>query len=134
MDDPRITPEITQRCANRYTTNNGAIVAAQPHGAPSWFPCNDHPGIKSTYATTVTCDSPYTVVTNGVLVQRVVRGSRTSWTYEQREPMAPYLASVQIGAYTAARIADAPDVPQTLHVPPRLKAEALHGEQQLRHG
>ncbi|MTB71281.1 M1 family peptidase [Arsenicicoccus sp. MKL-02] len=104
----------------------GVLVAGQPDGAPTWFPCNDHPGITSTYATTVTCDSPYTVVTNGVLVQRVVRGSRTTWSYEQREPMAPYLASLQIGAYTSVRIADAPDIPQTVYVPRRLQAQALH--------
>ena len=29
---------------------DGVIVAAQPHGAPSWFPCNDRPDNKATYA------------------------------------------------------------------------------------
>ena len=29
---------------------DGVIVAAQPHGAPTWFPCNDRPSNKATYA------------------------------------------------------------------------------------
>jgi aminopeptidase N len=28
---------------------DGVIVASQPHGAPSWFPCNDRPSDKATY-------------------------------------------------------------------------------------
>ena len=34
---------------------DGVLVAAQPHGAPSWYPCNDRPSDKATYAVTVTC-------------------------------------------------------------------------------
>src|SRR5690242_9547938 len=28
---------------------DGVLVASQPVGAPSWFPCNDHPADKATY-------------------------------------------------------------------------------------
>ena len=78
---------------------DGVIVASQPHGAPSWFPCNDRPSSKATYRTTVTTASPYRVVANGVLTASRRRASSTTWTYEQAEPMAPYLATVQIGRY-----------------------------------
>ncbi|WP_409483470.1 M1 family metallopeptidase [Arsenicicoccus dermatophilus] len=104
---------------------DGVLVAGQPDGAPTWFPCNDVPGLKATYSVEVTCDSPYAVVTNGELVGRVTRGSRTTWTYEQREPMASYLASLQIGPYATIPLADAP-VPQRIHAPARLRAQALH--------
>jgi aminopeptidase N len=77
----------------------GVLVAGQPDGAPSWFPCNDHPGDKAAYRIRLTTDSPYTVVCNGSLVEKVVRGSRTTWVYDQPEPMATYLATVQIGDY-----------------------------------
>ena len=40
---------------------DGAIVASQPIGAPSWFPCNDHPGDKASYRLTMTTDPGYTV-------------------------------------------------------------------------
>jgi aminopeptidase N len=79
--------------------SDGLIVAGQPDGAPSWFPCNDLPSEKASYRITVTAESPYTVVANGELVDRRVRASRTTWVYEQAEPMATYLATVQIGLY-----------------------------------
>ncbi|NUS45052.1 MAG: M1 family metallopeptidase [Mycobacteriaceae bacterium] len=79
--------------------DNGALVAGQPNGAPSWFPCDDHPGSKARYRISVTTDSPYHVVANGALVRKQVKASRTTWVYEQAEPMASYLATVQIGDY-----------------------------------
>ncbi len=78
---------------------DGVLVAGQPTGAPSWFPCNDHPSHKAAYRFTVTTDAGYRAVCNGVLVTSVARSSRTTWVYEQAEPMASYLATVQIGRY-----------------------------------
>jgi aminopeptidase N len=78
---------------------DGVIVASQPNGAPTWFPCNDHPSNKALYRIRVTCESAYHVLANGHLMSRVARSSRTTWTYETREPMATYLASLQIGRY-----------------------------------
>ena len=79
---------------------DGVIVAGQPHGAPTWFPCNDRCDDKASYRISVTTAANYTVVSNGVLAQRVRRGSGETWVYEQHEPMSPYLATVQIGRYT----------------------------------
>lgn len=95
--------------------SDGALVASQPIGAPSWFPCNDSPGDKSVYRISVTTASPYHVIANGNLVAKRRAGSTTTWVYEQAEPMATYLASVQIGRY---RLADLPGpVPQQLAFP-----------------
>src|SRR5207245_2915827 len=77
----------------------GAMVAGQPVGAPSWFPCNDRPSNKATYRIAVTTDSPFVVIANGLNTERRTRASTTTWVYEQDEPMATYLASVQIGRY-----------------------------------
>ena len=49
---------------------DGVIVAGQPHGAPTWFPCNDRPDDKASYSITVTAAADYTVVANGELVAR----------------------------------------------------------------
>ncbi|GAA3447698.1 aminopeptidase [Planomonospora venezuelensis] len=78
---------------------DGVIVAGQPTGAPSWFPCNDRPDDKASYRIEVTAASPYTVVATGEPVERRRTAAATTWVYEQAEPMAPYLASVQIGRY-----------------------------------
>jgi aminopeptidase N len=78
---------------------DGVIVAAQPHGAPTWFPCNDRPSNKATYAVTLSAPSDYYVAMCGRLTDQRRRGSVTDWTWEMVHPMAPYLATVQIGRY-----------------------------------
>ena len=88
--------------------SDGVIVAAQPHGAPSWFPCNDRPSDKATYVVELTASTAYRVVCNGVLVEQRRGASTMTWRYEQSEPMATYLATVQIGRYAVRRLADEP--------------------------
>lgn len=80
---------------------DGVIVAAQPHGAPTWFPCNDRPDDKATYRISVTAPAGYTVVANGTLVEHRRRASVETWVHVMDRPMATYLATVQIGRYTA---------------------------------
>lgn len=83
---------------------DGVIVAAQPHGAPTWFPCNDRPSNKATYAITMAAPSDYYVAMSGRLTDSRRRGSVTEWTWEMAQPMAPYLATVQIGRYEAREL------------------------------
>jgi aminopeptidase N len=78
---------------------DGVLVASQPTGAPSWFPCNDRPDDKATYRVQVTTASQYRVVANGRLAGVVHSGSTSTWSYVQDAPMATYLATVQIGPY-----------------------------------
>ena len=47
---------------------DGVLVAAQPSGAPTWFPCNDLARQKATYRIRVSAASAYRVVANGELV------------------------------------------------------------------
>jgi aminopeptidase N len=93
---------------------DGVIVAGQPHGAPTWFPCNDRPDDKASYSITVTAAADYTVVANGELAQRKRGSSTVTWRYEQVEPMATYLATVQIGRYVEREYPDAPVPMRTL--------------------
>ncbi len=95
---------------------DGVIVAGQPAGAPSWFPCNDRPDDKATYRIAVTTASEYAVVCNGTLVEQRRRASRTTHVFEQAEPMATYLATVQIGRYQEA-VVPGTTVPQRLLFP-----------------
>ena len=88
--------------------DEGVLVAAQPSGAATWFPCNDHPSDKATYRIAVDCDAPYDVVATGTLVSVRSRGSRTRRVFEQPRPMATYLAAVHIGRYTRFVLAESP--------------------------
>ncbi|MBP3089354.1 M1 family peptidase [Corynebacterium sp. sy017] len=100
---------------------NGSLVTSQPCGAHSWFPCDDTPDEKATYDITVTADSPYTVVANGQLVRKTVKGSRSTWHYSCPQPMATYLATIQIGDYKKYALgATKHGVPVIAYVPARL--------------
>ncbi|UZN02128.1 M1 family metallopeptidase [Cellulomonas sp. S1-8] len=102
---------------------DGVIVAGQPDGAPSWFPCHDSPGDKAAFRVAVSAEAPYTVVGNGVRTQRTASAGRVRWVYEQPEPTAPYLATVQVGRYEEILLATDPVV-QRLYVPRHLRARA----------
>ena len=100
---------------------DGLIVASQPHGAPSWFPCNDRPSDKATYRIAIAAASDYAVVANGRLVERRTQASRTRWVWQSDQPMATYLATIQAGRYDVRTVPGAV-VPLTLVHPPGLTA------------
>ncbi|MFH0410962.1 M1 family metallopeptidase [Corynebacterium sp. L4756] len=81
-------------------TESGALVASQPNGAPSWFPCDDTPSEKATYDIKIVADNPFTVISNGKLVSKKASGSTTAWHYRVDSPMATYLATIQVGEFT----------------------------------
>lgn len=78
---------------------DGVIVASQPHGSPTWFPCNDRADDKARYDIEVSAPTDYHVIANGVLVGTRRRAGQVAWHYRMSEPMAPYLATVAIGRY-----------------------------------
>lgn len=92
---------------------DGVLVAGQPVGASTWFPCNDHPSDKSKYRIRVLVESEYTVVSNGALVDKTRKAGRTAWTFESTTPLATYLATVQIGRYRQGQIAAEAGVPKS---------------------
>ena len=85
--------------------DDGALVAAQPTGAPSWFPCNDVPSDKATYRLSVTTDQAYTVVASGLRSAPTTRGGRSTWVFEQNVPTPTYLMTVHVGRYVEETIA-----------------------------
>lgn len=106
---------------------DGVLVASQPNGAASWFPCDDHPSSKASYRISITTDSPYYAQANGTLVRKQTKASQTTWVYEQPEPMSTYLATIQIGHYRKQRV-DSPRgaVPMQAVLPPRLRTAFEH--------
>ncbi|WP_326544924.1 M1 family metallopeptidase [Mycolicibacterium sp. ND9-15] len=84
---------------------DGALVAGQPNGAQSWFPCDDHPSAKASFRIQIATETPYHVIANGELVSRRARAAMTTWTYELPEPTSTYLVTLQIGRYERRRMA-----------------------------
>jgi aminopeptidase N len=79
--------------------DDGALVASQPTGAPTWFPCNDVPSDKPTSRVSFTTDRAYTVVASGLRTARGTQGGRTTWVFEQNAPTPTYLMTMQVGRY-----------------------------------
>ena len=77
-----------------------SYVVGEPHGGHSWFPGNDHPSDKATFEIRVTVPAGVTAVANGVLREKRESAASTTWVWDQREPMATYLAMVAIGDFT----------------------------------
>ncbi|WP_205875345.1 M1 family metallopeptidase [Mycobacterium camsae] len=104
---------------------DGVLVAGQPNGAASWFPCNDHPSAKAAFRIQISTESAYRAIANGKLVGSRLRASQTVWTYEQPEPTSTYLVTLQIGVYEQVRLARTP-VPIRAALPGRLKDNFDH--------
>jgi aminopeptidase N len=115
---PRPVPDGDDVCGWEEL-DDGVLVAGQTNGAPSWFPCNDRPDDKATFRIELTAPNPYHAVANGVCTSQWRSASTTRWVYEQHEPMATYLATVQIGRYVVHPV-EGSSVPMTAVLPQRL--------------
>ena len=104
---------------------SGALVAGQPNGAASWFPCDDHPSSKASYRIAIATENPYHALANGELVSRRTRAAMTTWTYEQPEPTSTYLVTLQIGEYQQHRLTKSPVVMNAV-LPQRLRQNFDH--------
>jgi len=78
-------------------TDDGAFVASEPTGAPTWFPCNDHPSDKATYRFRLEVPDDKTAVANGRLLSTRHSGASSIYRWKENRPMATYLATVNIG-------------------------------------
>ncbi|MCA0251734.1 MAG: M1 family metallopeptidase [Actinobacteria bacterium] len=102
--------------------DDGVLVASQPVGAPTWFPCNDRVADKARYRIELTTEEAYTVIAPGTLKGRTSGSGRTTWTYVEEIPTATYLVSVHIGRYRSDPLAK-PAV-GALHYPAELRSAA----------
>jgi aminopeptidase N len=79
----------------------GVWSVNEPDGTSTWLPTNDHPTDKATWRFEITVPEGLSAIANGQLEGTVVddaTGSST-WTWDQREPMASYLVLLMIGDY-----------------------------------
>jgi len=81
------------------TVDGGSFVLSEPDGSASFYPVNDHPLDKATYTFRVTVPKPLEVAANGLLTQTVDNGDTSTFTFELRDPMASYLATINIDEF-----------------------------------
>jgi aminopeptidase N len=106
-----------------FNTDDGSLVAAEPRGAPSWFPVNDALTDKATFEFKLTVPRSLKAIANGRLVERARRGRRSVWHWSVTEPMAPYLATVATGRFRLRRSTEA-GIEALTAVDPRLWARS----------
>jgi len=91
IDDPAIGASGFVR------TPDGFVIAGEPHAAATWFPVNDHPADKASYAFHVTVPDGLQAIANGRPAGSTSVGGRTTWNWVATAPMASYLATVTAG-------------------------------------
>ena len=80
-------------------TDDGATVLSEPVGAMTWFPNNNTPRDKATFDISVRVPAALEVAGSGDLKSRKRHGAHRTWVWQQRKPMATYLAMISIGNY-----------------------------------
>jgi aminopeptidase N len=121
LTDPDLSPD------GWIATPDGATVMSEPIGSMTWFPNNNTPSDKATYAITVTAPSGKTVASNGRLIGQSVNPSpanTTTWSWRETDPMASYLATVSIGRFRVVTGKSRRGVHLRSFVDPQMRARA----------
>ncbi|MFE7119268.1 M1 family metallopeptidase, partial [Streptomyces sp. NPDC057654] len=84
--------------------DGGAFVSGEPHSATSWFPSNDHPSNKATFALTATVPDGWTAIGSGLpgktTTGKNADGKATkTFRWHEDEPMATYLSAFAVDKF-----------------------------------
>jgi aminopeptidase N len=78
-------------------TRDGAAALGEPVGTASWLPCNNTLTDKASFSFHITVPGELKAVANGRLVSVRRQGGSRTFAWRESEPMATYLATVDIG-------------------------------------
>jgi aminopeptidase N len=102
-------------------TDDGVDLWGEPEVAAAWFPVNDHPRDKATYRIELTVPAGLQAISNGRLISHSPAGQGWErWTWEERVPMASYLALASIGRYEIRAWTTSSGLPMLDAVDPRV--------------
>lgn len=79
--------------------SGGAFTAGEPHSASSWYPLNDTPLDKATFALHATVPAAWEVMSIGVKLRDVVTGGNRTVDWEMRQPVVGYLTTIAIDRF-----------------------------------
>jgi aminopeptidase N len=112
-------------------TPDGAFVANEPQGAPTWFPVNDTPRDKATYRVSVTVPQGLVAVSNGAFLGKSTASGRTTWRWAISNPISSYLVTATIGKFAVRRGTTSSGIPYFDAFDPAEQAAALPVVDQL---
>ncbi|MFT4261997.1 MAG: M1 family metallopeptidase, partial [Nocardioides sp.] len=100
------------------TPDGGLWTMQEPYGAFTWYAVNDTPSDKALYDIQITAPDGMVGVANGTQVDTEPDAGAASTTrWHTGVPMASYLATLAVGAYTPTEATSASGVPITYWVP-----------------
>lgn len=105
------------------TFEGGSFVLSEPDGSASFYPVNDHPLDKASYTFRVTVPKPFEVAANGELTETADNGDSTTFLFEARDPMASYLATINIHEFDLETMQSGGGVPIRNYYSTSLPAE-----------
>lgn len=105
-------------------TRDGAFVGCEPNAASTWYPSNDHPSDKATFTFEITVPTGTRVVANGDQTGGSTDGRRDTFVWTEKQPMATYLATIDIGRWKFHETTTDDGIPELVAVDPALDAEA----------
>ncbi|MCM6773021.1 M1 family metallopeptidase [Nocardia sp. CDC159] len=82
-----------------FSPSGGAFAAGEPHSAATWYPLNDTPSDKATFALRVTVPQEWEVVSNGLRTRDDVDGPNRTVEWVSRHPTLGYLTTVAIDRF-----------------------------------
>lgn len=71
----------------------------EPNYASTWFPCNDDPSDKALLDIEITNDSSRTSVSNGKLIDVILKGDRKTFHWKSGYPISTYLICIFSSVY-----------------------------------
>jgi aminopeptidase N len=101
-------------------TDDGAFIGDEPNASSTWFPSNDHPSDKASFTFRVTVPKDRSVIANGRLVSHNTTGDKSTWVWDEKLPMATYLATADIGQWQFKTGKTPGGIPETIAVDPKL--------------
>jgi aminopeptidase N len=125
--DVRPDPSVPFDGVGWMRRESGVYVVSECTGASSWFPCNDHPRDKASYSFRITVATPYTAAANGILREVVEDGEHRTFVFEAADPMASYLATLNIAEFGLIEATGPRGIPVRIYHPLDATEEELSG-------
>ena len=111
-----------------FANSGAAIAAGEPHSATAWYPANDTPADKATFALTARVPDGWSVVSNGIDEAPTSSGGWTTFRWRLRDPVATYLTTVAVGRWRLVRSRLADGTPVVNAYAPSADRSQEHGE------
>jgi aminopeptidase N len=105
-------------------TDDGAFMGDEPNASSTWFPSDDHPSQKAAYTFRVTVPQGLSAVANGRLVSQSTKNGKSTFVWDEKAPMATYLATADIGKWIIKTGRTPGGIPETVAVDPQLNGRS----------